>query len=271
MQKQLLFLFALFFTFAGASAQEVKRVISLTPSITTNIYSIGAQDLLTGCSNYCYEGVKDGKEIVGSAVDVNIEKIFSLKPDIVLTMTLTKPQDIASLKRLGIKVVVIQTPKTFEEICEQTLLIGELIGRKENAKQVVDKSIQKVELLKKSSLKLEGKPKIFFQIGANPIFTVLQNTFMDDYILLCNGVNIANGLKKGTMTRESILLKNPDVIIIATMGGFGNDELKVWNNYKGLNAVSNNKVFLIESDIACSPTPENFASALEQVYQFVKD
>ena len=60
------------------SAQEVKRVVSLTPSITENIYLIGESNKLVGCTNYCTLAVKDKVEQVGSAVEVNVEKKFCL-------------------------------------------------------------------------------------------------------------------------------------------------------------------------------------------------
>ena len=249
-------------------SQKVKRVISLTPSITENIYLIGAEDKLVGCTSYCTMAVEDDKQQVGSAVNVNIEKVFALQPDLVLTMGLTKPQDLEAMRKLGIKVEVIETPKTFEEICEQTLLIGKLVEEPKNAEKVVAEAKSSVKAIKVKSQSLSAS-KIFFQIGANPIFTVLQNTFMDDFITLCNGENIAAGMTKGTITRESVLVKNPDVVIIAEMGGFGQEEQKVWNNYEGMAAVKNNKVFLISSETSCSPTPANFVSALTDVYNFV--
>ncbi|GAB1451727.1 hypothetical protein MASR2M47_17830 [Draconibacterium sp.] len=83
----------------------------MAPSITENIYLLGAQDKLVGCTSYCTLAVNDGKEIVGSTIDINMEKVMMLKPDLVLAMTLTKPQDIETMKRLGIKVVLIPTPK----------------------------------------------------------------------------------------------------------------------------------------------------------------
>jgi iron complex transport system substrate-binding protein len=92
---------------------------------------------------------------------------------------------------------------------------------------------------------------------------------MNDFILLCNGENIANGLTKGSVTRESVLMKNPDVIIVATMGGFGAEEQKTWQSYSGLKAAKNNKIFLIDSETACSPTPVNFAKAFSDVVKFV--
>ena len=262
--------FVLLLLLAGFSvfAQDVKRVISLAPSITENIYLVGGKDKLVGCTSYCTQAVSDGIEEIGSTVDVNVEKIFALKPDIVLTMKLTKPQDIATLEKLGIQVEVMETPRNFDEICAQTLDIAKMIGNEEQAQTVVAGAKSKVAEIQKKSKQLPPS-KIFFQIGANPVFTVLDNTFMNDFILYCNGENIASGLEHGTMTRESILLKNPDVIIIAEMGGFGEEEQQVWKAYDGMTAVKSDKVFLIASETSCSPTPANFVSALEDVYRFV--
>ncbi|QIA09004.1 ABC transporter substrate-binding protein [Draconibacterium halophilum] len=264
------FILLLLIAASSVFAQDVKRVISLAPSITENIYLVGGKDKLVGCTSYCTLAVEDGVEQIGSTVDVNVEKIFALKPDLVLTMKLTKPQDLASLEKLGLKVQVMESPRTFDEICEQTMQIAKLIGNEDQAKKVVADAKEKVTEIQKKSKRLPSS-KIFFQIGANPIFTVLDKTFMNDFILYCNGENIATGLEHGTMTRESILLKNPDVIIIAEMGGFGVEEQKVWNNYKGMEAVKKNKVFLISSETSCSPTPANFASALKDVYRFVSE
>lgn len=263
LKAKLFFLFLILST--TLSAQEVTRVISLASSITDNIYLVGGKDKLVGCTSYCMPAVKDGKEVVGSAIEVNVEKILALNPDVVLAMKLTKVQDVESLKRLGLKVVVMETPKSFDEICAQTLRIAQLIGKTEQAQKIVAEAREKVEIIQKKA-KAISPSKVFFQIGSNPIFTVLQNTFMDDYITFCNAQNIAGGLKQGTMTRENVLLENPDVIIIAEMGGFGQTEKKVWNSYTSLSAVKQNKVFLISSEMSCSPSPMNFVHTLEAIY-----
>jgi len=54
------------------------------------------------------------------------------------------------------------------------------------------------------------------------------------------------------------------------MGGFGAEEKKVWENYKGLKAASTKSIFLIESETSCSPTPENFAKAFADVVKCMK-
>lgn len=263
----LIFSFLLLISYSTFS-QEVNRVISLAPSITENIYLVGAQNKLVGCTSYCTQAIADGVEQVGSTIDINVEKILLLKPDLVLTMEMTKQQDISTLKKLGIRVKVIPTPKNFDEICEQTKQIGQLLGAGSNAEKILSETIHKVDSLKQKCANFSGR-KIFFQIGADPIFTVLPNTYMNDFILFCDGENIAKGMTKGTMTRESVVAKNPDIIIIATMGGFGIKEKKVWGGYSGLKAAENHKIFLIDSETSCSPTPDNFEKAFADVVHFV--
>lgn len=268
MKMTRLFKLVLFFAFViwqfYGFAQPVKRIVSLAPSITENLYLIGAKNKLVGCTSYCTLAVNDGVQQIGSTIDVNIEKILSLKPDLVLTMLMTKPQDVEAMKKLGIRVEILTTPKNFDEICEQTLQIARLTGNEKTAEQVVNSARQQVETLK-NQMKNKSRRKVFFQLGANPVFTVLPNTFMNDFLLFSNTENIANGMKTGIITRESVLSKNPDVIFIATMGGFGEEEKKVWESYKGLKAAETKKVFLISSETSCSPTPDNFAKAFADV------
>ncbi len=263
----LIFSFLLLISYSTFS-QEVSRVISLAPSITENIYLVGAKDKLVGCTSYCTQAIADGVEQVGSTIDINVEKILLLKPDLVLTMQMTKQQDIATLKKLGIRVKVIPTPKNFDEICEQTKQIGQLLGVEKSAAKILSKTKRQVDSLRQICSNVPAR-KIFFQIGADPIFTVLPHTYMNDFILFCNGENIANGMTKGTMTRESVIAKNPDIIIIATMGGFGTQEKEVWSSYSGLKAVENHKIFLIDSKTSCSPTPDNFEKAFADVVHFI--
>lgn len=262
---------SLFFTISviNGFSQKVERVVSLAPSITENIYLLGAQDKLVGCTSYCKRAIADDVTQVGSVININVEKILALQPDVVLAVQLTKAQDIETLKKLGIRVELFSTPKSFDEICGQTREIGVLLGVENIAEQMFEKFNNQVDSLKGVCEDILPGLKMFFQIGADPVFTVLPNTYMNDFILFCGAENIADSMKHGTITRESVLVKNPDIIIVATMGGFGEKEKKIWSSYKGLNAAKNNRIYLVDSETSCSPTPNNFVKALSDIVQFV--
>ncbi|MBN2261924.1 MAG: ABC transporter substrate-binding protein, partial [Prolixibacteraceae bacterium] len=155
--------------------QTEKRIVSLAPSITKNIYYLEAQNQLVGCTSYCTEALNDNVEVIASAVKVNIEKTVSLLPDLVLATTITDPETIDMFKKFGIKVAVFPTPQSFNEICDQFLFLGSLLEKEENAQKIIDESKAKIESFSTKNI-LQNSSKIFFQIGAKPLFTVLPNT-----------------------------------------------------------------------------------------------
>jgi ABC-type Fe3+-hydroxamate transport system substrate-binding protein len=245
-------------------SQPSQRIVSLAPSLTKMIYILEANDIIVGCTNYCLEAVKDKKSIVATAMEVNIEKIYTLKPDLVITSELTKPATIEALEKIGIKVKVLPSPKSFNQICDQLIELANLTGKQALAKSIVEK--QKARLNQLNQLIPKGKkPKVFFEIGAKPIFTVIPNTFMDDFITYSGGENIASDLKHGTITRENVILRNPDVIVVVTMGVAGTEEKTTWEKYKNINASKNGKIFTIDADKACSPDPINFVDVVEKL------
>lgn len=245
-----------------ASAQSYNRVISLAPSITQSIYYLEAQDKLVGRTSYCKAADKDNKPIVANAVKINMERTIALKPDLVIVLGLTDPKDIETLNKFGIKVEVFQSPQTFEEICEQFIHLGDLVGKKDRAQKIVSESETKLRKIRKE-LSSKTTPKVFFQIGANPLFTVTPNTFMDDYINKLGAKNISADLTKGIIGKEFVVAKNPDYIFVCTMGVDDNHEVNMWKSYPSISAVKNKRIFSIDADIACQPTPISFIETLE--------
>ncbi len=251
-------------------AQQFTRVVSLAPSITQNIYYLNAQKHLIGCTNSCILAKSDNKTIVASPVMVNIEKVVSVKPDLVIASTITNPEYIQMLRKFNIDVEVFATPKSFEDVCKQFVNMGKLLGKEENAIQIVSSIKQEIDAIKSECLNVPAK-KIFIQIGADPLYAVIPNTFMNDYIVFANAKNVAEDLNKGTVSREKIITQNPDYIFIVTMGIIGEVEKKVWESFKDLNAVKNKKIFIIDSDLACTPTPQTFLKTMKIILNHLNE
>lgn len=268
LQKTVLFLFIL--TAFAVQGQPYTRIVSLAPSFTQSLYYLEAQDNLVGCTSYCEAAKGDNKEIVSSAVKANVEKIISLKPDLVLASGLTNPKDTELLKKFGIKVETIYSPKSFQEICDQFIRMGELVGKTDKANALVEESKRTIQQIAEKN-KHNTNRSMFFQIGANPLFAVIPNTFMNDYMTLLGIGNIAGNLTQGTITREFVIANNPDYIFIATMGIVGEEELKTWNKYPNLKATQKKQVHIIDSDIACQPTPITFVQTIVLMDQLMEE
>lgn len=262
--KRFFFSIGLFSLFLLVSAQVPKRIVSLVPSITKQLYDLDIQNRIVGCTSYCKAKDEKGVEIVASAIQVNIEKTLMLNPDLIIISSLTNPKTVATFKKMGLRTIYFIVPKSFTDLCNQFIRLADICGKKDKAELIVHEQNRRLNKLIAQIPKSE-KPLIFIQIGANPLWTVIDDSFMGDYIRLLGGVNLAAGLKSGSINRESVLLKNPDVIFITSMGVATNQEKQIWLNYKALNAVKNNKIFVLEADKANAPTVIEFVDVLEEM------
>lgn len=244
------------------------RIISLGPAITEEIYLLGAEDKLVGNTIYCQTpSDAKNKEKVGTIRDVNVEKIINLKPDLVLATPVTSGNDIEKLKGLKIKVISFGTAKSFIEVCEQFLELGKIAGKEERAASIIGEAASKINFIKTRVANFP-KPKVFVQVGAKPLYTANAG-FINDYIVCAGGINIAFDSSCGSdysaYSREQVVEKNPDVILIVTMGIVGEAEKDMWKKFSGINAVRNNRIYVIDSHKLCSPTPVSFAEMLGEI------
>ena len=242
-----------------------QRIISLGPAITEELYLLGIGDRVIGVTRYCTKPLQaTEKEKVGTVVKVNLEKIIDLKPDLVIATSLTDLKAVEKLKNLGIKVITIQQAEDFSQICQQLLELGELVGKKKEADEIVYKAEGKINIIKKH---VENLPQVhvFIQVGAKPLVTVNRNSFINNLIELAGGVNIAespNDISYMAYSREKVLEADPDYIIIVTMGIAGEEEKKKWEAFKNLKAVENKSIYVINSYDICSLTPVTFVDTL---------
>lgn len=249
-------------------AQEAKRIVSLVPWMTKSLFVMGEQDRLVGCSNFCPVEATSKITVVSSAVNVSLEKTLMLKPDIVFASSLIKPETIDNLKKLGLKIEYQSFPKSFEDICQAFIRIGDLVGQKAKATSIVNQQKERLDKLRASIPKGESQ-KVLIQIGAKPLFCAVPQTFMDDFINFSGGTNIAGGFKIGSITREYVLSKNPEVIIIVTMGIVAQEEKDTWMSYSSLSASKKKKIFIMDADKTCSPTPILFVDAVEEMIKLI--
>jgi ABC-type Fe3+-hydroxamate transport system substrate-binding protein len=249
-----------------------RRIISLGPTNTENIYLLGAEDRLVANTSYCIRPeAARRKEKIGSVMQISIEKILSLQPDLVLAIGLSPPQQLQKLRDLGLTVVQFHQATSFDEICEQFITLGRLLGIEERAHSLVRQAREKVDAIKQEVSGLP-KQKVFLQIGTQPLVGALQHTFTNDFIVLSGGVNIIDDQLSGKTDYEKVLAQNPDIIIIAIMGnetGLAGQEKESWQNIPVIKAVRHGRVHIIDPDLVCSPSPATFAEALTIISRLI--
>lgn len=239
------------------------RIVSLVPSITEEVISLGLKNNIVGATSYCSITKNKKDLIIGSAISINIEKILLIKPSIVFASGLISDVNINALKRNGINVYQFDKVTSFEDICKNYTRLGELLGKKDLAKSLISKYKKNIDSLIFTLPNHKNKLSMVIQIGVKPLSIVIPHTFMNDYTTILGYENIANDFSTITTSRETIISRNPDIIFIATMGELSNREKELWESYKDLKASKNNNIFTIDANIACMPTVFSFAKTLE--------
>lgn len=255
-----------------AFAGTPERVVSLGPIITETIYMIGANNRLIADTTYCNVPADARSKIkIGSVIQVDVEKIVSLKPDLVLASALARKRQLELMEKLGLRVIQFNNPETFAEMCDMTRRIGQLMGKPAAARRITENARQAVDAIISRTADLP-RPKVFMQIGLKPLHTSPRGTFTSEYIEFAGGINIAGGVGSGNYSRENVLRENPDIILIATMGSSKSGALKekeTWMSYSTLKAARNNRIHILDPEAVCSPTPVSFAETLKEIVTLI--
>lgn len=262
-----------FLTIPAVAGQGIpSRVISLSPIITETIYLLGAKGSLIADTTYC--NIPEAamlKEKIGSVTQMNVEKIIRLHPDLVIASALSREKQLVILEKQSIPIFRAQNPKTFSQMCDMTLTLGQKLGREQKALKIVEQAQKEAEIILEKTRGLE-KPRVFLQIGLKPLYSANKEMFINEYIRFAGGVNIAENESSGIYSREKVITRNPDIILIATMGTSqksGELEKQRWMEFKSIDAVQKNQVFVLDPEMICSPTPATFVMGLRSILPLI--
>ncbi len=253
-----------------AEAQEPsaapKRIVSLSPPATEQIFILGAGERIVGCTSYCTRPAEaEKKEKIGSLRDINLEKLVSLSPDLVLASSITKPAIVEKLRGFGIRVHVQKSPEDFNGLLEQFVELGTIIGEREKAARTAKAAEMRLRRIKETCSLFRERPKVVFQVGAKPMYLSGKDSFVGDFISHAGAVNILGDLSGGVYSREMIVAENPDVILLSAMGFATEEEKREWTRFDSISAVRSGRIFMLESSEVCSPSPPDLPATLAKI------
>lgn len=238
--------------------KKPKRIISLAPNITELIYTLNAENILIGRTDYC-DYPEECKKIssVGSIMSPNIEKIIELKPDLIIASTHFQKETLSILEKLGINVYIGVATESYEDIYKLIKAIGRIGGKEKNADKLIDNMKNKIEYIKNKVKNLK-KPDVYYMLsfGESGDFTAGKDTFISYLINTAGGNNIADEITGWKYSVERIIEKNPDIIICNKFNNIAN-QLKIMSVYNQLKSVKNNKIYPIDINLIERIGPRN--------------
>ncbi|MGF7397406.1 ABC transporter substrate-binding protein [Thermoanaerobacterium thermosaccharolyticum] len=244
--------------------KEPKRIVSLSPSTTELIYAIGAGKDVVGVTNYDdYPPEVKSVAKVGGYEGPNIEAILAQKPDIVFASNLSGKDQMETIKKSGIPVVVLEA-QNINQIYDSIKILGEITGNVEKGNEIISSMKDKI---KEINDKVKDLPKVnvFYVVDTNGNWTAGKGTFIDELITLAGGNNVAsdaNGWAQYSM--EKLMQKNPDVIITSQHATNANN-IKNMPGYKDTKAAKDGKIFIISNDDIITKPSNRIVLGLEEI------
>jgi len=248
-----------------------QRIISLSPSNTEMVYALGLQDRLIGVTTYCnYPPAAKEKIQVSGFSDVDVEKVVSLQPDLVLASSIHQAEIIPALEKLGIPVLGIVAP-TLDQFLADLDLLGRVTAKQQEASTLAE-SLKKRIMAVEDNTADAAKPRVFFVTWHDPLWTVGRGSIVDDLINKAGGVNIASDLENNqTISLETAIQRNPEIIIVLSSHGdqaVSYNFLKNEPRFQATDALKNNRVYQVDSDIFGRSTPRT-VDGLEQMAKLI--
>ncbi|AEH32394.1 vitamin B12 ABC transporter substrate-binding protein BtuF [Vibrio anguillarum] len=246
---------------------QVKRIISLAPHATELAFAAGLGDKLVAVSEYSdYPAQALKLEKVANYQGLNIERILTLKPDLVIAWPAGNPaKELDKLKQLGLRIYTTKTQK-LDDIANNIEALSQFADDPSIGQQAARDFRQSLITLKQS-YGSQSKVRYFYQLSEKPIITLAKGSWPSEVFEFCGGENIfANSASPYPQVGiEQVLLAKPDVIFTSEHAIKNGTMWQKWQQQ--LPAVQNGFVWALTSDWLNRPTPRTL-QAIEEVCEY---
>jgi iron complex transport system substrate-binding protein len=164
----------------------------------------------------------------------------------------------------------MEAAKNFNEICINYYNLAKKLGRKKEAEKIINGAKHSIEEIYGKVNGLNGL-KVFWEIGARPLYTAGKQSFVNDYNYYTRTVNLYKDadMRYLAVNVEDVIKRNPDIIMLVNAGDINSEEIRNWNKYKMIEAVRNNKIFMIYDSNVFTPTPLTFAKGVAMLAKVI--
>ncbi len=209
--------------------QPAERIVCLIESALSGIYMLGAEARIVGISanvyreeTYRYYAAMDERILnktlpsPGNWDFINIEKVVGLKPDLVIIWA-HQEEAIRVLEERGIPVYGVFI-RSFEDIYQEMLALGNLTGARERALQLVAHTRESLGRIQSRTAAMASgdRVRVYYMWAQGELETSGKGSTVDELISLAGAVNVCGSIEQEhlVVNIEKVLKWDPQVIVM---------------------------------------------------------
>lgn len=232
---------------------QPQRVVSLSPSLTEVIGDLGYAGALVGVSDYC-----DWPESVsslarcGSFLLPDFETISQLKPDLVVSSAALAEADLTRLQQLGADVIVLENPRSLDELRSFYQKIGLMMGGKTTggaaASSLTDEVFGRLDTLSgtiRSYLDAGGQKVSGAYLSALPYNTATGDTLEHALLEYLSVENAAGSYTNYIYPKEFVKEFNPDLVFY-NFRNISEEEMAACDLIKNTRAERDQRIYSVD-------------------------
>ena len=234
-----------------------QRIISLAPNVTEILFALGLGDRVVGVTRYCdypVEALK--KEKIGGMVDPNLEKIQSLRPDLIVAFRGNPLGVLNKLRNLHFPVFVLNLGSSLDGLFETIEKTGRVTRLEKEAKLLADGLREKRQAIRLALSVILEKPKVFLSVYGQGLWTCGQGSYLNDLLVQAGGQNIAGDVPRRwlQLNREQLIHENPDIIVIMAKDreffSRAGESFRTDPRFKDVRAVQDDNIHWLDENMA---------------------
>ncbi len=253
-----------------------ERIVALTEEPTEILYELGEEDRLVGISAYTERPpqASEDKPVVSAFIGGSVDKISALEPDLIIGFSDIQAELAHDLIKANLPVVIFNQ-RSVQEILDVIVTIGSIVGRREEAKQLVARYIERLEEAKAKTEAQSYRPKVYFEEWDDPKITSIQ--WVGELIEIAGGQNIFGDRSRGKnaddrfVDDDEIIEADPDIIAASWCGKpVDVDSIQSREGYDNITAIRNDEIHELDPAIILQPGPACLTDGLARLEEIIR-
>jgi ABC-type Fe3+-hydroxamate transport system substrate-binding protein len=226
------------------------RIVSLAPSLTEDLFAIGAGPAVVGVDAFSDRpAAARALPRVGSMRTINSEAIAALNPDLIVGIAYQAP-NMRDASRLGVRTRTFASDTLADDFAAIAAL-GGLTGHERDAARLLARIRRRLAAQSRATRALPA-PSALVVIGVAPIYTAGRGSYIDDLLAIAHVRNVAHRVTAAypVLSGETVAADDPDVLIVPR-----DTVIPAEPPWSQLRAVREHRIVFVDEDDLLRPGP----------------